>query len=202
MNALLFSLFMCAAMLLPETPSPYTLGDKVEEFSLVNAVNNKRVSLSDYATQKGVVIIFSSHSCPYSKLYEDRIIQLANDFEQHNIKFILINPNCAIRGSAEESKEAMAKRAAEKNYSFPYLIDDNATNLQARFEASRTPECFVLKNIDGHFIIHYHGAIDDNPQIASDVSYNYLKEALTCLAHDKALRVNEKKAIGCMIKRY
>ena len=200
MNSFLFSLFI-SVFLLPQPP-PYSLGDRVEDFSLVNAVNNQRVSLSDYAGQKGVVIIFSSHTCPYSKLYEERIIKLATEYEEKQIKFILVNPNSAIKGTAEESREAMAKRANEKGYSFPYLIDDQVTNLNKRFEASRTPECFVLKNIDGHFIIHYRGAIDDNPQIDSDVSYNYLKDALNCLANDKALRVNEKKAIGCVIRRY
>lgn len=200
MKLFLLCLFT-GASLFPQTP-PYSLGDKVENFSLVNSVTNQRVALSDFHDRKGVVIIFSSHTCPYSKLYEDRIIRLANDFEKHNIQFILINPNSDVKSNGEESRDAMARRARDKGYTFPYLIDDQATNLNRRFEATRTPECFVLKNIDGHFVIQYHGAIDDNPQVASDVSYYYLQEALTSLANDGALRVNEKKAIGCVIRQY
>src|SRR6185312_3768967 len=200
MKTLLLCLLASAA-LLPQAP-PYSLGDKVEDFSLINAVDNQRVALSDYADQKGVVIIFSSHNCPYSKLYEDRIIKLAQEFGDKQVSFILVNPNSIIKNSGEDSREAMAKRAKEKSYTFPYLVDDGATNLYKRFEASRTPECFVLKNIDSHFIIHYHGAIDDNPQEDTDVSNHYLRDALTGLTNDNAIRINEKQAVGCVIRKY
>ncbi len=48
--------------------------DKIENFSLVNATNNKTVSLADFANERTVVLIFTSNYCPYARLYEDRII--------------------------------------------------------------------------------------------------------------------------------
>src|SRR5687767_6208944 len=74
-------------------PDGVQTGGKIENFTLTNAISNQPVSLSNYASDKGVVLIFTSNYCPYSKLYEDRIIALANQFENQGIKFLLVNSN-------------------------------------------------------------------------------------------------------------
>ena len=58
----------------------YQVGDKATDFKLVN-IDGKQVSMADYKDAKGFIVIFTCNHCPYSKLYEDRIIALDKKFK-------------------------------------------------------------------------------------------------------------------------
>jgi peroxiredoxin len=173
----------------------YIVGDKVGSFTLTNAIENNQVSLADFQNSKGVVIVFTNHSCPYSKLYENRLLKLASEFQSKDVRFILINTNSL---KTEDQQAGMAQHAKQNNYPFPYLIDAGGITSK-QFGASKTPETFVLKNINGSFVLFYKGAIDDNPQTANDVSSYYLKDAINSLITNSPIKVSEKRASGCMI---
>ena len=177
----------------------YKIGDKVNNFTLINAIDTAKVSLNDQLQSKGLVIVFTSNDCPYSKLYEERIIEIAKEFKNKGINFILINPNSP-KNSVDDNMESMIRKSKEKSYFFPYLIDSKQTVANI-FGASRTPEVFILKNINGSFVLVYKGAIDDNPQLASDVTTSYLKNASISIIGNKAIKTSETRATGCMIKR-
>ena len=172
---------------------------KVTDFTLLNTVNNQQVSLSDFSGAKGVVVIFTSNYCPYSKLYEERVVEMANNYSSRGISFILINPNNPI-SAKDDSVEEMAKKARESGYGFPYLAD-KGQQVQDMFGASKTPEAFLLKPANGGFNVIYSGAIDDNPQVADDVSDNYLKNAIDALLNNKNPIVKNMRPTGCMIKK-
>jgi peroxiredoxin len=179
---------------------PYEINDAIQDFSLANALdNNNMVSLSDFAKSKAVVLVFNSPSCAFCKIYDDRLVQLANDFKGQDVTFLFINPNNA-SVSSDDSPSQMAKRAKEKGYTFPYLIDGNQ-KIANRLGATKTPEAFVLKNVNGSFVLKYKGAIDDNPQLSSDVTSPYLKDAITAVLSNTAVKVPERRATGCMIKK-
>lgn len=171
----------------------------VSNFTLVNTVDNQSVSLSDFSNKKGIVIIFTSDFCPYSKLYESRIDNLAQEFRNKNIQFILINPNNPLV-SQEDSVEKMAKNAQEKGYRFPYLADKEQKVANA-FGATKTPEVYLLQPSGPHFNIVYSGAIDDNPQVATDVSKHYLRDAIANLLEGKPITAKHQRPTGCMIKK-
>jgi len=183
-------------MAVPPLHPEYKIGDKVEDFSLINTVDNKTVNLSDYSNEKAVVIIFASFSCPYSKIYEPRILNLVHTFDEQDVAFIFINSHVS---APEDQITAMAQWAKEKVNSYPYLTDPRK-KVATLFAATKTPEVFVLKNMKGNFILQYRGAIDDNPQDAKEVTTEYLKEAIIAVINDKALKVSEKRAIGCIIR--
>jgi peroxiredoxin len=178
---------------------PYELNDAIPNFSLTNAVTNNTVSLKDYAKTKVVVIVFSSPSCAFCKIYDDRLIKLANEFQDKEVSFILINSNNP-SSNADDTQEAMAKRANDKGYPFPFLIDNNQ-KIANSFGATKTPEAFVLKNVNGSFVLKYKGAIDDNPQLATDVSAWYLKDAITSVINNTPVKISEKRTTGCVIKK-
>ena len=177
----------------------YKVGDKVEDFTLQNVKDKSNISLSSFASKKVVVIVFTSHNCPYSKIYEQRAKEFIQNYEQKGVSFLLINPNSPST-NAEESVEGMAAAAMQRDYKSPYLADPNQSVCD-KFGATKTPEIFILKNQGGSFIIKYKGAIDDNPQVASDVTSNYLKEALEALLAGQPVKISEKRATGCMIHR-
>lgn len=174
-------------------------GKSVSNFSLLNTVDNNQLSLSNFQNKKGIVIIFTSNFCPYSKLYEERIESLASEFSGKGIQFLLINPNNPT-ASKDDSIEEMAKKAKEKGFRFPYLADKDQ-KVANSLGASKTPEVYLLKPNSNSFSIVYSGAIDDNPQVPGDVSKAYLKDALNSLLSGKPIATASERPTGCMIKK-
>lgn len=195
----IFSLlaFLIPVSLLAQTG--YKVGDKVDDFSLENVKDKSTVSLSGYASKKAVVLVFTSHNCPYSKIYEQRAKTFVQEYEQKGVTFLLINPNNPV-ANPEDSPEEMAKAAAERDYHSAYL-SDGAQKICDKFGATKTPEVFVLKFQSGSFVLKYRGAIDDNPQVANDVTSSYLREALEAVLNNQPVKITEKRATGCMIHR-
>ncbi|MCX8113173.1 MAG: thioredoxin family protein [Bacteroidia bacterium] len=173
------------------------VGDKAPTFSLKN-IDGKLVSLSDYAKEKGVIVIFTCNHCPYAKLYEDRIIALHKEFASKGFPVVAINPN-APEIVPEDSYENMQKRAKEKGYPFPYLFDETQEVAKA-YGATKTPHVFLLKKEGDDFRVAYIGAIDDSPNDAKKVQKRYLAEAIQALLDGKAVPIPETKAIGCSVK--
>ncbi|MBK9108179.1 MAG: thioredoxin family protein [Saprospiraceae bacterium] len=173
----------------------YNFGDQVEDFKLKN-VDEKWVSLSDFKDAKGYVIVFTCNHCPYAKMYEERIIQLAKSAAKMDFKLIAINPNDADI-VPEDSYENMVKLAKNKKYPFPYLIDDKQT-VFPKFGASRTPQVYLL---DAMKKLKYSGAIDDSPKDASLVQTKYLENAMKSVQTGKDPDPQLTKAIGCSIKK-
>jgi len=175
----------------------YGIGDKVKDFKLKN-VDESWVSLSDYGDSKGAIVVFTCNHCPYAKAYEERIMQLDNMFAPEGFPVIAINPNDP-SVYEEDSFGNMQKRAREKEYSFPYLFDEEQT-VYPQFGATRTPHIYVLKNNEGTWKVEYIGAIDNNYKDADAANEKYVEDAVNALLSGKNPEVTETKAIGCSIK--
>lgn len=190
-----------AATFAPVSPSDkketYTLGDVVQDFKLKN-VDGRLISLSDYKNGKGVIIVFTTNHCPFSKAYEERLVALDRKYAAQGFPVLAVQPNDPT-AYAEDSFENMKARAQEKNYSFPYLSDETQT-VARMFGATRTPEVFVLRQVGGRFTIAYTGALDDSPQNASGVKRRYVEEAVNNLLAGHPVVTTATKAIGCAIK--
>jgi peroxiredoxin len=184
----------------PHPQRPQVGEGRIENFSLVNALNNKTVSLSDFSGERAVVVVFTSNYCPYARLYEDRIIALAEEYAGRGVQFLLVNSNTSL-DNIDDSVEEMARHAREKGYRFPYLADKEH-RVAGMLGATKTPEAFVLQNNGGGtFVLKYRGAIDDNPQVAQEVTVNYLRDAIAATLNRRNLSAAEKRPTGCMIKR-
>lgn len=177
---------------------PIAIGSEAPRFELKN-IDGSTVSLSDYASKKGVMVIFSCNSCPYVIAYEDRMIEMHNEFAPQGYPVVFINPNDPI-AQPEDSFEKMKERAAAKNYPFPYLIDEGQ-KIYPAYGATRTPELFLLKNDgDGNFVVMYTGTIDDNYKDASEVKEQYAADAVRALIAGNSPDPATTVAIGCSIK--
>ncbi len=176
----------------------YKIGDTVANFTLKN-IDGKMVSLTDYANKKGAIVVFTCNHCPYSKMYEDRIIALDKKFKKLGYPVIAINPNDPAVSSGDDF-ESMKKRASDKGFTFPYLFDEGQ-KVYPKFGATRTPHVFILnKNKKKDFVLSYIGAIDDNARDAASVKKRYVESAIYDLLENSQPRVKETKAIGCSIK--
>ncbi|SNR15030.1 thioredoxin family protein [Tenacibaculum jejuense] len=175
----------------------YKIGDKVDNFMLKN-IDGKMVSLSDYNNVSGVVVIFTCNHCPYSKMYEDRIIALDKTYKDMGFPVVAINPNDPSVSQGDDY-ESMKVRAKEKGFTFPYLFDEGQ-KVYPKFGATKTPHTFILKRKKKDFILSYIGAIDNNARDASNASVKYVEEAILSLIDGDMPTKTETKAIGCSIK--
>ncbi len=175
----------------------YQPGDKAIDFSLKN-IDGKNVSLKNYADAKGYIIVFTCNHCPYAKAYEGRIEELNKKYASKGYPVIAINPNDPV-AYPEDSYQNMQKNAAEKHFTFPYLLDETQ-NIAKAYGALKTPHVYILKKVNNDLIVKYVGAIDDNSESAQDVKKKYAENALNELLQDKTVKEPETKAIGCGIK--
>ncbi len=172
----------------------YNVGDKAEDFSLKN-IDGTLVSLAGMDGAKGYIVTFTCNHCPYSVMYEDRLIDLHNKFAPQGYPVIAINPNDP-EVQPKDSFDEMQKRAREKAFPFVYLFDEGQ-QVYPKFGASRTPHVFLL---DKDMIVQYIGAIDDNARDAESVKVNYVSNAIEAIEAGKTPDPSFTKAIGCSIK--
>lgn len=174
----------------------YRVGDNAADFRLKN-VNGKMVSMADYPDAKGFIIIFTSSTCPYGKLYEERIIDLNEKYASQRYPVIAVNPN-HLETSTGDSYEQMKIRAAEKSYRFPYLFDENR-KVSAAFGVSRIPQVFVLGVYGGKYKVCYTGAIDDNFKSKDLAHEKYVENAVNQMMAGKEVTVKTTRPIGCSL---
>jgi len=175
----------------------YKIGDVVEDFKLEN-IDGKMLSMSDFEEAKGFIITFTCNTCPYAVAYEDRVEALNKMYAEKGYPVIAIMPN-NIKVKPGDNMESMQRRAKEKGFTFPYLMD-KGQEVYPQFGATKTPHIYVLEKTDKGNIVKYIGAIDDNYQDAKAVKTKYVEDAVNSLLNGKDVEIKETKAIGCSIK--
>ena len=171
----------------------YNIGDVATDFNLKN-VDGSMVSLAGIENAKGYIVTFTCNECPFSKLYEDRLIALNNKYAPKGYPVIAINPN-----SPENEKEgyaAMQTRSEDKGFTFPYLVDEGQ-KIYPQYGAVRTPHVFLL---DAERKVQYIGTIDDNAKSPEDVNVKFVENAIEALEKGEKPETTLTKAIGCPIK--
>jgi peroxiredoxin len=167
---------------------------EVTDFSGVNVVDDKTVSLTQFEKETGVVVIFRGNECPYDGYYTQRIAELVREYKGR-IQFLLVNPYL----EPAEDTDKMKMYATVWGLGIPYLADKNQSIMEA-LGARKTPEAFVLKNAGGKFTIIYSGAIDDNPQLPAGVKQKHLQSAIEGLLSDHT-QITSVRTAGCTIRK-
>jgi peroxiredoxin len=175
----------------------YKVGDIATDFKLKN-VDGKIISLADYNTSKGFLIVFTCNHCPYAKMYESRIMDLGAKYATKGYTLIAINPNDP-KAYPEDSFENMQKRSKEKKYAFPYLLDETQ-EIAKTYGAKATPHLYILKKTNKGLVVEYIGAIDNDTENITPHKIKYAEEALEALLAGKKVATAQTKAIGCSIK--
>lgn len=175
----------------------YKPGDKATDFSLKN-IDGRYISLKDYKTAKGFIVIFTCNHCPYAKAYEKRIMELDRTYAPKGFPVIAINPNDPEVIPAD-SFENMQQLARQRGFTFPYLFDEHQKVFPV-YGALHTPHAFVLHREEGDLIVRYIGAIDDNYNDAGRVDRRYVAEAVDALLEGGKPDPEVTQAIGCSIK--
>ena len=197
MKNILTTLILSLVFAFTAAAQGYMPGDEAIDFKLKN-INGKQISMADYPDAKGFIVIFTCNHCPFSVAYEDRIIELDNKYKPLGYPVIAINPNDP-ELQPQDGFEEMQTRAAEKGFTFPYLLDEGQ-KVYPVYGANRTPHVFLLQVSDDKYIVRYVGAIDDNHQDEAAVKEKYVENAVNALIKGQKPEPDFTKAIGCTIK--
>src|SRR6202047_4363366 len=106
------------------------LGSAAPDFSL-QGVDGKIHKLSDYASSKILVVVFTCNHCPNAQMYEGRVTKMYNDYRDKGVALVAISPNDpkAIRideldsSDISDTLDEMKIRVAYKHLQYPYLYD-------------------------------------------------------------------------------
>ena len=197
-KALVISFLLTLGGGLNQTPQGVKIGDTAPDFNLKN-IDGKMVSLNSNKSAKGYVIIFTCNSCPYSEMYEDRIIALHQKYSALGYPVIAVQPNNPTI-STGDSYSKMKERANDKEFPYPYLMDTDSQETTAAYGATNTPQVYVLNKEGKEFRVAYIGAIDNNSRNPEAATKRYVESAVDALLNGQSIETNSTKAIGCTIK--
>jgi hypothetical protein len=176
-----------------ESAPALALGSPPPHFDLVG-VDERRHALDDYADAAALVLIQSCNHCPYVIAWEERMNAIQREYAGRGVRLVAVNSNDGERYPAD-SFEEMQKRAAERDFDFDYLWDEDQS-LARSLGSTRTPEVFLF---DRERRLVYHGAIDDNRDEGA-VTRHWLREALDGLLGGQQPPVEATAPVGCSVK--
>ncbi len=143
----------------PEAPSRKAAAGLLSRIPTVKDIKNRQTSLSQLAGPKGLVIAYTSTSCPVTKRQLANIAQLEDQFRAKGINFVYVNP-------IETDSIADANRvAASTGLNGSYVIDtDKAIS---RVLAPRTTAEVFVFNAKQELV--YRGAADDQYSVTGSL---------------------------------
>lgn len=199
MNRILQTLLLFALVITSANAQEkgYEPGSLVANFTLKN-IDDKQVSLADYKSAKGYIIVFTCNTCPYAKAYEQRIIDLHAKYAAKGFPVIAINPNDPA-ASPGDSFAKMQERSKAKKYPFPYLSDPDQS-VTKRFGATRTPHVYLVSRSNTGNKVEYIGAVDSDTEDNDSEKIKYVENAIQALLEKKSPATTVTKAVGCTIK--
>ena len=172
------------------------LGSKAPQFKLP-IVTGGFVDLASYTRySKGTVIAFVCNHCPYVKLINEQLVEIANKYLQQGISFLAISSN-DVEKYPDDSPEKMVEVAREESYPFPYLYDETQ-EVAKSYKAACTPDLYLY---DENLELVYRGQFDDSrPGNGKATTGKDLQAAIDGLLAGKVPIKQQIPSIGCNIK--
>lgn len=197
------ALLTCYSQSVPQDPKTLEIGSNAPDFNLPG-VDGKTYSLDDFSKDRILVVIFSCNHCPTAQAYEDRIIQLFNDYKSKGVSIVMISSNNTKAlnygelgySDMGDSFEDMKIRAKDKAFPFPYLYDGDDQKAALAYGPRATPHCFVF---DKDRVLRYNGRIDSQEKPGTRKAED-IRNALDAVLSGKIVETPVTKVFGCSIK--
>jgi peroxiredoxin len=163
-------------------------------FSL-KSTDGKTYSLKDVKGENGLVVMFICNHCPYVKAILDKIVRDMADLKAQGVNAIAIMSNDT-NEYPDDSFDNMKKLAAEKNFPFPYVIDETQEIAKA-YSAVCTPDFFGFNR---DLTLQYRGRLDSAGKENKPVLERELFNAMIQIAQIDTGPETQHPSIGCNIK--
>lgn len=172
------------------------LGFKAPDFTLLDTISDKQLSLNELKGEKATVIMFICNHCPYVKHVNAQLVQLANDYVSKGIAFIAISSNDVVN-YPQDAPDLMKENAKTEKYPFPYLYDETQEIAKA-YHAACTPDFSIF---DKDLLCVYRGQLDDSrPKIDSVPDGKDIRAALDNILNGSPVAEKQVPSLGCNIK--
>ena len=163
------------------------------DFSLP-ATDGKTYSRDDLAGPNGLLIVFICNHCPYVIAITQKLVRDAKDLAKMGIGVAAICSNDATSYPAD-SFENMVTFAAENDFPFPYLHDEDQSVAKA-YDGVCTPDFFGFNAEHG---LQYRGRLDATGARGGDAPRE-LFEAMKLVAETGKGPQGQTPSVGCSIK--
>ena len=165
-------------------------------FTLLDTVSDKMLSLNDVTGQSGTVIMFICNHCPYVVLVLPKLIALIKEYQAKGIDFVAISSN-DVANYPDDSPAKMQQLAQKEGFTFPYLYDETQAVAKA-YDAACTPDFYLF---DGQNRLFYRGRMDEaTPGNGKTVTGKEIREALNLLLKEEDSPEIQIPSMGCNIK--
>jgi hypothetical protein len=125
----------------------------------------------------------------------DKIVRDAAELKTLGVNSIAIMSN-DVDNYPDDSFENMQKLAREKNFPFPYVIDESQ-NVAKEYGAVCTPDFF---GFNSNLELQYRGRLDESRMNIVPNAKRELFEAMSDISKTGATPVKQYNSIGCNIK--
>lgn len=182
-------------MALTET-IPLSLGYSAPEFNLPDTVSGRNVSMEDLRGEKATVVMFICNHCPYVVHIREKLVEIANDYQNQGVAFIAISSNDVVN-YPQDAPDKMKELAEEMAFPFPYLYDESQEVAKA-YRAACTPDFSVF---DADMKCVYRGRLDDSsPGNGNALTGADLKACLDAVLSGNPVSEEQYPSMGCNIK--
>lgn len=171
------------------------LGTQTMDFSLIDVVSKKLISLSSFADKKVLLIMFICRHCPFVLHVKKELANLARDYKDKDIGIIAISSS-DINAYPQDAPQGLKQMAIESEFTFPLCFDETQDVAKA-YTAACTPDFFLFSNEK----LAYRGQLDDSrPGNGIPVTGMSLRSAIDALLQGKIPDEKQKPSMGCSIK--
>jgi thiol-disulfide isomerase/thioredoxin len=179
------------------------IGSKAPDFRLPGT-DGRFYALKDFDDARVLVIVFTCNHCPTAQAYEQRIIDIVNDYQDRKVQVVAISPNsppallyeeCGYSDMGDDYNE-MILRAEHMNFNFPYLYDGDNHEASLPYGPVATPHAYVF---DENRILRYTGRLDASEKPGT-ANAEDLRAAIDAVLEGREGEVKETKTFGCSVK--
>ncbi|MEM8780340.1 MAG: thioredoxin family protein [Cyanobacteria bacterium P01_G01_bin.49] len=172
------------------------LGTKAPDFSLVDVVSEKAITLATFADKKALLVMFICPHCPFVKHVQQELAKLGKDYLEKGLGIVAISAN-DITTHPDDAPDKMKVMAETLGFNFPFCYDESQAVAKA-YTAACTPDFFLFNSQE---TLVYRGQLDDSrPGNDVPVTGKDLRQAIEFILEDKSLDFDQKPSIGCNIK--
>ncbi|MEM9987670.1 MAG: thioredoxin family protein [Bacteroidota bacterium] len=171
------------------------LGTPAPNFSLLDTVSGKTLSLDELKSDLATVVVFICNHCPYVHHVNPALVAVAKRYQAKGVQFVTISSNDVI-AYPQDGPRLMSQVAQREGYPFPYLFDDTQAIARA-YGAVCTPDFFVF---DGKLNLAYRGRFDETRPNQGTAHGKDLAQALDALLRGEAVADQQFPSMGCNIK--
>lgn len=180
----------------PQSSRMLPLGTTAPPLSLRDTVSGHTVSLESFAGTPALLVTFICNHCPFVKHILDGFVAFAREFGARGVAVVAISSN-DIESYPDDSPAEMARIAAEKSFTFPYLYDESQ-EVAKSYQAVCTPEFFLF---DRERRLAYRGQFDaSGPGNKLPVTGADLRAACEALLSGAQVPREQRPSVGCSIK--